>query len=61
MYEYELHKARSADLIRRAEQERLAREVVRAARAARRAAAQDTAESENHRARTRRHRFPRAA
>ncbi|MFJ4685629.1 hypothetical protein ACIQNG_23685 [Streptomyces sp. NPDC091377] len=38
MYEYEYHQSREADLIRRAEQERLAREAVRQARAARREA-----------------------
>ncbi|WP_330459966.1 hypothetical protein OIB37_25710 [Streptomyces sp. NBC_00820] len=38
MYEFELHRFRSADLRRTAQQERLAREVARAGRAARRAA-----------------------
>lgn len=38
MYEYELQRIRSAELLRRAEQERLAREAVRVRRAARRSA-----------------------
>ncbi|WP_327185219.1 hypothetical protein [Streptomyces sp. NBC_01334] len=44
MYEYELQQARSAELRRRAEHERLAREVVRGRRAARREAADRAAE-----------------
>ncbi|OQR63659.1 hypothetical protein B6E66_12825 [Streptomyces maremycinicus] len=39
MYEYELQQARSAELRRRAEHERLARAIVRGRRAARREAA----------------------
>ncbi|MET9443157.1 hypothetical protein [Streptomyces sp. NPDC006610] len=61
MYEYEAHRVRSADLIRLAENERLAREVVRRDRAARAEAAARTAESESHSRRPRRHRSPRAA
>lgn len=34
MFEYQVHQQRSAELIRRADRERLAREVVRARRAA---------------------------
>ncbi|MDX3576894.1 MULTISPECIES: hypothetical protein [unclassified Streptomyces] len=64
MYEYELHQARSAELRRRAADERLARTVARGARAARRAAeerASGGAESESHTHRLRRLRFPRTA
>ena len=64
MYEYELHQARSAELRRRAADERLARTVARGARAARRAAAERAsggAESESHTQRLRRLRFPRTA
>ncbi|MBD0421034.1 hypothetical protein AB0L35_28030 [Streptomyces sp. NPDC052309] len=61
MFEYELQQYRSADLIRRAERERLAREAVLARRAERRAAARRTAETESHSPRPRRHRFARAA
>ncbi|MFG1667345.1 hypothetical protein [Streptomyces sp. Y7] len=63
MYGYELHHIRSAELIRRAEHERLVREVVRGRRAARRAqrAGQGTEETESHTSRLRRHRHPRAA
>ncbi|GCB45826.1 hypothetical protein [Streptomyces sp. NL15-2K] len=61
MYEYELSQFRSADLIRRAEQARLAREAVRGRRAARREAARHAAEGEVHTGRPRRYRFPRAA
>ncbi|WP_406006618.1 hypothetical protein OG440_10755 [Streptomyces sp. NBC_00637] len=43
MYEYELHQARSAELQRRADHERLAREVVRSRRVARREAAERAA------------------
>jgi hypothetical protein len=59
---YDLQQLRSAELIRRAERERLAREVLRARRAERRAAARRTDEPESHTAgATRRHRSPRAA
>jgi hypothetical protein len=74
MYEYEF-RARSAELLRRAEHERLAHEAVRARRAARRGTAEDTArsartghpddtrdaEGEPHRRRPRRFRFARPA
>ncbi|MDH6219417.1 hypothetical protein [Streptomyces pseudovenezuelae] len=45
MYEYEFQQARSAELLRQAEHERLVREAVRARRAARREA---RAEDESH-------------
>ncbi|MET7454916.1 hypothetical protein ABZT03_24070 [Streptomyces sp. NPDC005574] len=61
MYEYELQQLRSAELIRRAEDERLAREVVRGRRAARREAARRAAEGEVHTGRPRRPRLPRTA
>ncbi|WP_155058260.1 hypothetical protein [Streptomyces blattellae] len=61
MYDYEMLQLRSADLIRQAEQERLAREVVRARRAARREAARRTAEPDSHPHRPRRDRFARVA
>ncbi|MEV5438060.1 hypothetical protein AB0K80_18885 [Streptomyces sp. NPDC052682] len=61
MFEYELQQSRSAELIRRAEHERLVREATRARRAARRAAAHDTAGAESHTRRSRRYRFARTA
>ncbi|MFE9441270.1 hypothetical protein ACFYO2_20170 [Streptomyces sp. NPDC006602] len=61
MYEYEISQLRSAELIRKAEQERLAREAVRSRRAARRETAEHAAEGEVHTGRPRRHRFPRTA
>ncbi|MFE5817137.1 hypothetical protein [Streptomyces sp. NPDC056479] len=65
MHEYELHHILSADLIRRAEHERLVREALRVRRAERREAskrsAENGAEPETHRSRFRRHRHPRAA
>ncbi|AQS67404.1 hypothetical protein [Streptomyces pactum] len=61
MFEYEIQQTRTAELIRRADEERLAREAVRARRAARREAAKGTAEAESHSFRYRRHRFTRAA
>ncbi|MFD3498290.1 hypothetical protein ACFWWT_11850 [Streptomyces sp. NPDC058676] len=61
MYEYELAQLRSAELIRRAATERLAREAVRGRRAARREAVENAAEGEVHTGRPRRHRFPRTA
>ncbi|KOG34689.1 hypothetical protein [Streptomyces resistomycificus] len=61
MYEYELSQFRSADLIRRAEHERQAREAVLSRRAARREAAARAADGEAHTGRPRRHRFPRTA
>ncbi|MFB7736544.1 hypothetical protein ACFC08_19600 [Streptomyces sp. NPDC056112] len=48
MFHYELHQLRSAELGRRAEQNRLVREVLRARRAARRSADGRTAEAEPH-------------
>ncbi|MGW7523105.1 hypothetical protein [Streptomyces sp. NPDC054783] len=62
MIEIEYHKMRSAQLIHEAEQTRLAREVARARRAARRdSAGQDGAVAESHTDRPRRHRIPRTA
>ncbi|WP_330287583.1 hypothetical protein [Streptomyces sp. NBC_00576] len=61
MFEYELHQIRSAELRREAADERLAREAVRSAHAARREAAGRAAEGEVHPDRTRRHWFTRAA
>ncbi|GAA4076569.1 hypothetical protein GCM10022233_64210 [Streptomyces shaanxiensis] len=65
MYEYELHHLRAAELIRRAEQERLAREAARVRRAARREAAERSGEGvrekDAHSSRRRRHRHPHAA
>lgn len=70
MFEYEIQQQRSAELIRRADEARLAREVVRARRAARRDARQDArrvggqggaAGAESHTPRPRGHRFARAA
>ncbi|MFJ6693767.1 hypothetical protein [Streptomyces sp. NPDC091294] len=61
MYEYEIQQFRSAELIRRADEARLAREAVRARRAARRQARHDGAEAESHTPRQRRPRFARAA
>ncbi|WP_405589390.1 hypothetical protein [Streptomyces sp. NBC_01092] len=65
MYGYELHHIRSAELIRRAEHQRLVREAIRGRRAARREAAErsahGSAETESHTFRLRRHRPPRAA
>ncbi|GAB3176986.1 hypothetical protein GCM10027162_26110 [Streptomyces incanus] len=60
MYEYEIVKDRAADLIRRADDERRAREAVRLARAARREAEARGAEHESHSRRSHRHRFTRA-
>ncbi|GGS13775.1 hypothetical protein GCM10010269_61310 [Streptomyces humidus] len=66
MYEFELHQARSAELRRRAANERLALEAARVARAARREAAARAAErsdgdagSESDTRRPRRFGFPR--
>jgi hypothetical protein len=61
MYEYELQQLRSAELIRQAGAERLAREAVRSRRAARRATVTRAAEGEVHTGRRRRHWFARAA
>ncbi|MFF3961032.1 hypothetical protein ACFYZI_05600 [Streptomyces griseorubiginosus] len=59
--EYQLSQYRSADLIRQAEHERLVRETLRSRRAARREAAERTAETDSHTGRPRRHRFLRTA
>ncbi|MGW7408845.1 hypothetical protein ACWGI9_35030 [Streptomyces sp. NPDC054833] len=62
MIEYELQRLRSAELLRRAEDERLARVAVRGRRAARREEeARRAATTEAHTDGTRRHRLPRAA
>ncbi|MFE0788656.1 hypothetical protein ACFW4T_23775 [Streptomyces mutabilis] len=61
MFEYEIQQTRATELIRRADQARLAREAVRARRAARRDARRAAAPEESHTARPRRHRFARAA
>ncbi|MEU9589741.1 hypothetical protein ACGF7W_37275 [Streptomyces sp. NPDC048219] len=61
MYEYEIQQLRAAELIRRADEARLAREAARARRAARRDARHDTAPAESHRFLPRRHRLARAA
>ncbi|MFJ5779399.1 hypothetical protein [Streptomyces sp. NPDC093094] len=66
MYEYEIQQMRSAELIRRAADERLAREAVRSRRAARaeaerREAGVRSAEPESHSRRPRRLRSPRTA
>ncbi|MFC8365391.1 hypothetical protein ACFUIY_36645 [Streptomyces griseorubiginosus] len=59
--EYQLSQYRSAELIRQAEHERLVRETLRSRRAARREAAERTAEADAHTGRPRRHRFLRTA
>ncbi|MEW2289095.1 hypothetical protein [Streptomyces sp. NPDC047841] len=63
MYALELHRLRSDELRRTAQEDRLAREVLRSRRAARRAgAAGDGAPAaESHTDRPRRHRLPRTA
>ncbi|MBX7550692.1 hypothetical protein ABZX95_43515 [Streptomyces sp. NPDC004232] len=63
MIEFEYHKMRTAQLIRTAEEERLARSVARARRAARPAdrAGHDGTGAESHTGRARRHRLPRTA
>ncbi|SOD83395.1 hypothetical protein [Streptomyces sp. Ag109_G2-15] len=63
MFEYELHRMRSAQLREEAAQERLARQVRRSRRTARReeAALHSTAGAETHTDRPRRHRLPRTA
>ncbi|UXY30104.1 hypothetical protein [Streptomyces sp. HUAS TT20] len=62
MFEYELHRFRAAELLRRAEHERLARAAVRGRRAARREEeAHRAATAEAHTDRPRRPRFARAA
>lgn len=61
MYEYELQQIRSAELRQQAANERLAREAVRGARAARREQARQAAEGEVHTEGPRRHLFARAS
>ncbi|ARP72479.1 hypothetical protein LK07_25005 [Streptomyces pluripotens] len=64
MFEIEYHRMRSAELIREAERERLARAAARTPRAARRrrgAAGHGDAAAEPHTGRSRRRRLPRAA
>ncbi|AKZ58299.1 hypothetical protein SAM23877_5254 [Streptomyces ambofaciens ATCC 23877] len=61
MFEFEIQQARSAELIRRADEARLVREALRARRAARREARRDAAPAESHTSRSRRHGFTRAA
>ncbi|MFF0159729.1 hypothetical protein ACFYRY_19665 [Streptomyces sp. NPDC005263] len=61
MYEYELQQLRSAELIHRADQERLARRAVLGDRAARRETARRAAETDPHTGHPRRHRFARTA
>ncbi|MFI6374679.1 hypothetical protein [Streptomyces sp. NPDC050546] len=61
MFEYELQRLRTADLIRRADHQRLVREATRARRTARRAAAGNSAEHESHTRGLRRTRSARAA
>ncbi|MFI7412473.1 hypothetical protein ACIBU0_27760 [Streptomyces sp. NPDC049627] len=61
MYEYEFHHLRSADLIRRAEHERMVREALRARRASAERSAKGAAEKESHTSRLRRNRHPRTA
>ncbi|MQY39455.1 hypothetical protein SRB17_74820 [Streptomyces sp. RB17] len=63
MIEFEYHKVRSAELIHEAERARLAREVARARRAARRegSAGHAGALAESHTDRPRPHRTPRTA
>lgn len=63
MFEIEYHKARAAQLIHQAEQERLARSVTRARRAVRtpEPSGHDGAGAESHTDRPRRHRLPRTA
>ncbi|WP_282700934.1 hypothetical protein [Streptomyces sp. CC219B] len=61
MFAYEIHHFRSADLIREAQHERLAREALRGRRAARREAARRAAEGEVHTSRLSRIRSARTA
>ncbi|TLS44159.1 hypothetical protein FE633_21675 [Streptomyces montanus] len=60
MFAYELHQIRSAELIRKADNYRLARQAVSARRAARRSAKDDPEGQVTH-SQPRRHRSPRAA
>ncbi|MFI9810316.1 hypothetical protein ACIHEJ_39630 [Streptomyces sp. NPDC052301] len=63
MYQFEIHEMRSAELRRVAQRERLAREVARSRRAARRTASAgaDIPAAESHIDRPRRNRLPRTA
>ncbi|MFG3318049.1 hypothetical protein ACGF3J_08360 [Streptomyces sp. NPDC048171] len=61
MFEYEIHRTRFAELIRIADEARLARQAVQARRAERRQARHAAAETESHTPRQRRHRFARVA
>ncbi|MGW3663276.1 hypothetical protein [Streptomyces sp. NPDC005141] len=65
MFEYELQQIRSAELIREAQNYRLAKEALRTRRAARRVdarrSAQNDTEGQAHSQRPRRHRFARVA
>ncbi|MFF6999291.1 hypothetical protein ACFY93_30705 [Streptomyces sp. NPDC008313] len=62
MFEYEIQQMRAAEMIRAADDYRLAREAVRGRRAARRASGEnDGAEGRMHTRHPRRHRFARAA
>ncbi|MGW7546853.1 hypothetical protein ACWGKQ_38005 [Streptomyces sp. NPDC054770] len=61
MFEYELHRIRSAELRRQAAEARLAREAVRARRAASREAEHHAVAEEAHTDRRGRRRLPRAA
>ncbi|MFI6337155.1 hypothetical protein [Streptomyces sp. NPDC050535] len=64
MFEYELQQIRSAELIREAQNHRMAREAIRSRRAVRRAARESAGndpEGQAHSRRHRRHRFARVA
>jgi hypothetical protein len=61
MFAYELQQIRSAEMIREADNYRMAREAIRARRAARRSAKDDTERRVNRWPYPRRHRFARAA
>ncbi|MET9450114.1 hypothetical protein [Streptomyces cinerochromogenes] len=61
MHEFELHRMRTAELRREAQQHRLVREAVRARRAARRDAGHGAPAAESHTDRPRRLRLPRTA
>ncbi|MFG2604914.1 hypothetical protein ACGFT2_15410 [Streptomyces sp. NPDC048514] len=61
MFEIEYHRMRSAQLIREAAQDRLARDAARARRAARHESRDGAEATESHIGRPRRHRQPRTA
>ncbi|MGW0916066.1 hypothetical protein ACWD1Z_30635 [Streptomyces sp. NPDC002784] len=61
MFEHELYRLRTADLMHEAQNDRLAREIVRGRRAARREAARRAAEGEVHTSRLGRLRITRTA